>query len=48
MYPPLVDAEPVFAYAGLRPAGRGANYVIGPVAGRVRGSSTSPRSARRA
>jgi glycerol-3-phosphate dehydrogenase len=28
--PPLADAEPVFAYAGLRPAGRGANYVIGP------------------
>jgi glycerol-3-phosphate dehydrogenase len=28
MYPPLADAEPVFAYAGLRPAGRGANYVI--------------------
>jgi glycerol-3-phosphate dehydrogenase len=30
MYPPLAHAEPVFAYAGLRPAGRGANYVIGP------------------
>jgi glycerol-3-phosphate dehydrogenase len=30
MYPPLRDAEPVFAYAGLRPAGRGSNYVIGP------------------
>jgi glycerol-3-phosphate dehydrogenase len=30
LYPPLLDAEPVFAYAGLRPAGRGANYVIGP------------------
>jgi glycerol-3-phosphate dehydrogenase len=29
LYPPLADAEPVFAYAGLRPAGRGANYVIG-------------------
>jgi glycerol-3-phosphate dehydrogenase len=28
--PPLADAEPVFAYAGLRPAGRGLNYVIGP------------------
>jgi glycerol-3-phosphate dehydrogenase len=28
-YPPLAGAEPVFAYAGLRPAGRGANYVIG-------------------
>jgi len=30
LYPPLADAEPVFAYAGLRPAGRGVNYVIGP------------------
>jgi len=29
MYPPLGDAEPLFAYAGLRPAGRGVNYVIG-------------------
>jgi glycerol-3-phosphate dehydrogenase len=29
MYPPLAGAEPVFAYAGLRPAGRGVNYVIG-------------------
>lgn len=29
LYPPLADAEPVFAYAGLRPAGRGANYLIG-------------------
>jgi glycerol-3-phosphate dehydrogenase len=29
MHPPLADAEPVFAYAGLRPAGRGVNYVIG-------------------
>jgi glycerol-3-phosphate dehydrogenase len=28
MYPPLVDAEPIAAYAGLRPAGRGVNYVI--------------------
>jgi glycerol-3-phosphate dehydrogenase len=28
MHPPLADAEPAFAYAGLRPAGRGANYVI--------------------
>jgi glycerol-3-phosphate dehydrogenase len=36
MYPPLADAEPVFAYAGLRPAGRGSNYVIGP-------SPASPR-----
>jgi glycerol-3-phosphate dehydrogenase len=32
MYPPLADHEPVFAYAGLRPAGRGSNYVIGPSA----------------
>jgi glycerol-3-phosphate dehydrogenase len=30
MYPPLENAEPVAAYAGLRPAGRGVNYVIGP------------------
>jgi glycerol-3-phosphate dehydrogenase len=30
LYPPLADAEPVFAYAGLRPAGRGVNYLIGP------------------
>jgi glycerol-3-phosphate dehydrogenase len=29
-YPPLRDAEPIAAYAGLRPAGRGVNYVIGP------------------
>jgi glycerol-3-phosphate dehydrogenase len=29
MYPPLEGAEPLFAYAGLRPAGRGVNYVIG-------------------
>jgi glycerol-3-phosphate dehydrogenase len=29
MHPPLADAEPVFAYAGLRPAGRDVNYVIG-------------------
>lgn len=36
LYPPLADAEPTFAYAGLRPAGRGANYVIGP-------SRTCPR-----
>jgi glycerol-3-phosphate dehydrogenase len=28
LYPPLADAEPVFAYAGLRPAGRGVNYLI--------------------
>lgn len=30
MYPPLARAEPIGAYAGLRPAGRGANYVIEP------------------
>jgi glycerol-3-phosphate dehydrogenase len=30
MLPSLEGAEPVFAYAGLRPAGRGVNYVIGP------------------
>src|SRR5207245_2003480 len=29
MYPPLERAEPVMTYAGLRPAGRGVNYVIG-------------------
>jgi glycerol-3-phosphate dehydrogenase len=29
MHPPLAGAEPAFAYAGLRPAGRdGANYVV--------------------
>jgi glycerol-3-phosphate dehydrogenase len=28
MYPPLADTAPAFAYAGLRPAGRGVNYVI--------------------
>jgi len=28
MFAPLADAEPEFAYAGLRPAGRGVNYVI--------------------
>jgi glycerol-3-phosphate dehydrogenase len=33
LYPPLEDAEPVFAYAGLRPAGRGVNYLIGPARG---------------
>jgi glycerol-3-phosphate dehydrogenase len=32
MYPPLDGAEPILAYAGLRPAGRGTNYVIGPSA----------------
>jgi glycerol-3-phosphate dehydrogenase len=29
LYPPLADAEPLFAYAGLRPAGQGVNYLIG-------------------
>ncbi len=28
MHPPLEGAEPIAAYAGLRPAGRGSNYVI--------------------
>jgi glycerol-3-phosphate dehydrogenase len=32
MLPALESAEPVFAYAGLRPAGRDVNYVIGPSA----------------
>jgi glycerol-3-phosphate dehydrogenase len=32
MLPALEGAEPVAAYAGLRPAGRGVNYVIGPSA----------------
>jgi glycerol-3-phosphate dehydrogenase len=30
MLPWLAEAEPIAAYAGLRPAGRGCNYVIGP------------------
>ncbi|HEY4451881.1 MAG TPA: FAD-dependent oxidoreductase [Solirubrobacteraceae bacterium] len=30
MFPALASAEPVGAYAGLRPAGRGANYLIEP------------------
>jgi glycerol-3-phosphate dehydrogenase len=30
IYPPLEDATPVAIYAGLRPAGRGVNYLIGP------------------
>ncbi|MFL5895742.1 MAG: NAD(P)/FAD-dependent oxidoreductase [Thermoleophilaceae bacterium] len=30
MWPPLADLEPVASYAGLRPAGRGVNYVIAP------------------
>ena len=29
MHPPLRDAKPIASYAGLRPAGRGVNYVIG-------------------
>jgi glycerol-3-phosphate dehydrogenase len=29
MWPPLQGATPAFAYAGLRPAGRGVNYLIG-------------------
>jgi glycerol-3-phosphate dehydrogenase len=29
MHPPLEGAEPVASYAGLRPAGRGVNYLIG-------------------
>ena len=33
MYPPLESAEPVAAYAGLRPAGRGLNYLIAPSPG---------------
>jgi len=28
LYPPLAGAEAVFAYAGLRPAGHGVNYLI--------------------
>lgn len=30
LYPSLEPAEPIAAYAGLRPAGRGVNYLIGP------------------
>jgi glycerol-3-phosphate dehydrogenase len=30
MLPALEGAEPIASYAGLRPAGRGCNYVIGP------------------
>ncbi len=33
LLPALEGAEPVASYAGLRPAGRGVNYVIGPAAG---------------
>ena len=32
-YPPLEGAEPIASYAGLRPAGRGVNYVIGQAHG---------------
>jgi glycerol-3-phosphate dehydrogenase len=32
IYPPLPDLEPIFSYAGLRPAGREVNYVIAPSA----------------
>src|SRR4051794_22192000 len=32
MLPALEGAEPIASYAGLRPAGRGVNYVIGPSA----------------
>lgn len=31
-FPPLAGLEPVFSYAGLRPAGRDSNYVVGPSA----------------
>lgn len=30
MFPALAGTEPIASYAGLRPAGRGSNYVIGP------------------
>jgi glycerol-3-phosphate dehydrogenase len=30
MYPPLEGQRPIASYAGLRPAGRGVNYLIGP------------------
>jgi glycerol-3-phosphate dehydrogenase len=30
MYPALSECERIGAYAGLRPAGRGVNYVVGP------------------
>jgi glycerol-3-phosphate dehydrogenase len=36
MYPELEGATPIASYAGLRPAGRGVNYLIGP-------SSAEPR-----
>jgi glycerol-3-phosphate dehydrogenase len=34
MHPALEGAEPIASYAGLRPAGRGVNYLIGPSASR--------------
>jgi glycerol-3-phosphate dehydrogenase len=34
MFPALEGAEPIAAYAGLRPAGRDVNYLIGPSAAR--------------
>ena len=33
MWPMLEGLEPIASYAGLRPAGRGVNYLIGPSAG---------------
>jgi glycerol-3-phosphate dehydrogenase len=36
MLPELEDATPIASYAGLRPAGRGVNYVIGPSASEPR------------
>jgi glycerol-3-phosphate dehydrogenase len=30
MHPPLEGSEPIASYAGLRPAGRGVNYLVGP------------------
>ena len=44
MWPPLEGAEPIAAYAGLRPAGRGVNYLIEPSRA-CEASSTSRRSA---
>jgi glycerol-3-phosphate dehydrogenase len=35
MWPPIDDAEQIAAYAGLRPAGRGVNYLIGSSGGGV-------------
>ena len=44
IYPPLAGAQPVAAYAGLRPAGRGVNYLIARRTA-ARASSTWRRSA---